>query len=121
MQTYIYACVIITCAYSTKHACMRWRARVRACSRAQCMHVTDKLAGSLHFHRSLLLVARDEDDVRLQGRVMMHDVMMTRLTKVARAAFHLHTQDTGPDPAVLHGVRVRLVYGLERVRARTTP
>jgi len=55
------------------HAC--GGARVRACSRAQCMHVTDKLAGSLHFHRSLLLVARDEDDVRLQGRVMMHDVM----------------------------------------------
>ena len=83
--------------------------------------MTDKLAGLALSPRSLLLVARDEDDVRLQGRVMMHDVMMTRLTKVARAAFHLHTQDTGPDPAVLHGVRVRLVYGLERVRARTTP
>ena len=118
MQTYIYACVIITCAYSTKHACMRWRARVRACSRAQCMHVTDKLAGSLHFHRSLHSTREDDGAGPRDDQCTM---TIDEGGPVRGVTFHLHTQDTGPDPVVLHGVRVRLVYGIERVRVRTTP
>jgi len=81
--------------------------------------VIDKLAGLALSPRSLLLVAREDDGAGPRdGRCMM---TIDEGGPVRGVTFHLHTQDTGPDPVVLHGVRVRLVYGIERVRVRTTP
>ena len=82
------------------------------------VHVTDKLAGSLHFHRSLHSTREDDGAGPRDDRCMM---TIDEGGPVRGVTFHLHTQDTGPDPVVLHGVRVRLVYGIERLRVRTTP
>jgi len=72
------------------------------------VHVTDKLAGSLHFHRSLHSTREDDGAGPRDDRCMM---TIDEGGPVRGVTFHLHTQDTGPDPVVLHGVRVRLVYG----------
>ena len=68
----------------------------------------DKLAGLALSPRSLLVAREDDGAGPRDDRCMM---TIDEGGPVRGVTFHLHTQDTGPDPVVLHGVRVRLVYG----------